>query len=206
MTDHSNDYFFLRRPADEGLPYPQPDEETAKLNFMFEVMPLGSRPLSFFNGMADMQKERRVRMYKGAPELMFVGSDLLASERVREKLLPRELSNLALQPAVYVDDEGKRHESFWYLTFTRRFDCWDRDRSEYDRDDPIELGGMQLFNVYSFKLKEKLLDSTPLQERLLFKMGGVNPAPVTVHKSLAGVFRSMGQGVCELQSLANFEG
>ncbi|WOB11307.1 imm11 family protein [Piscinibacter gummiphilus] len=206
MTDYNNEYFFLRRPADEGLPYPQPDEDTAELNYMFEVLPLGSRPLKFFNGMADMQKEQGIRPYKGAPEVMFVGSDLLVSDRVREKLLPLEVPRLALQPAIYVDDDGKWHETFWYLTFIDRFDCWDRDQSDYDRDDPIDIGGTQLFDVYSFKLNEKLLDKTPLQERLLFKMGGVNPAPVTVHKSLAGVFRSAGQGACELQAVADFEG
>jgi hypothetical protein len=206
MANYEADYLFLRRPTDEALPYAQPDANTAELNYMFEVMPAGSTPLTFFNGMAAMQRERRIRPYKGAPEVLFVGSDLLVSDRLRGKLLPFDIPNLAIQPAIYVDDDGRWHDGFWYLTFTDRFDCWDRDLSDYDRDDPIELGGMQLFDVYSFKLDGRLLDNTPLQERLLFKMGGVNPAPVTVHKSLAGVFRSLGPAVCELQSVADFEG
>ena len=190
MSDFAQQYFFLNRPNNEALPYLQPTDETANLNFRFEQMPLGTKPLMFFNGIADMQKENKIAPLKVLPDVLFSGTDLVVRDRIREKLLEADIPNLALQASIYIDEEGNWHEDYWYLTFTERFDCWDRDKSEY-RAKPLQIGGMELYSIYEYKLDEELLAKTTLKDRQLFKMGGVNPAPVTVHKSLAGIFRSV---------------
>lgn len=189
MSDLAQQYFFLIRPDNEALPYLQPTDETANLNFRFEQMPLGMKPLMFFNGIADMQKENKIAPLKSLPDILFSGTDLVVRDRIREKLLKADIPNLAPQASIYIDEKDKWHEDYWYLTFTDRLDCWDQDRSDY-RGKPLTIGGMDLYSVYEYKLDEDLLAKTPLKDRLLFKMGGVNPAPVTVHKSLAGFFRT----------------
>jgi hypothetical protein len=74
------------------------------------------------------------------------------------------------------------------VTFTEEFDCWDRDTSNYNPK-PLVVAGKKNYNVRSFSLNVKLLDETPLENRLLFKMGATVDGYVACHKSLAPIFR-----------------
>ncbi len=197
MTDFAQQYFFLSRPRHEALPYLQPTKETAALNFRFEPVPRDSKPLKFCNGLADSQKDRVVAARRSLPEVLFSGTDLVVRSSISERLLKADIPNLVVQASIYIDESNVCHEDYWYLTFTKRFDCWDREKSDY-RAKPLELGGMALYSVYEYKLNEELLATTALKDRQLFKMGGVNPAPVTVHKSLAGVFRCVPEAALQL--------
>lgn len=51
---------------------------------------------------------------------------------------------------------------------------------------------MALYGVRKFRLDKELLDRTPLDQRLLFKMGGARTAFVTVHQSLLSTFNVNG--------------
>jgi len=65
-------------------------------------------------------------------------------------------------------------------------DCWDKRKSDYIND-PI-LGGEndndKYYEVLKFSLNEDMLGSIPLEERLLFKMGGALNAMLTCHESI----------------------
>ena len=58
-------------------------------------------------------------------------------------------------------------------------DCWDRERSVYEIDDPDdEPHGIK------YSLNSAILDEIPESKRLIFKMGGDDLAPVVVHKTI----------------------
>ena len=120
------------------------------------------------------------------------------------KLTALDLPGVCTHPAVYIGDDGVRHEGYWYLTFPERFDCWDREASDVEQDDPpLQLGDVTLHQVYGYRLNATLLDATPLRERLLFKMGGTLDAFVVCHASLRSLFEGAHAGV-ELQAVADY--
>jgi hypothetical protein len=101
-----------------------------------------------------------------------------------------------MHPAIYIDDKEHWNEDYWYLTFTDRFDCWDRDESEYNRDrPPMDLDGVDHYNIFKFSLDSRAIESRMLQNRLLFKMGGAIQGLVACHKSIISAFSSGANGI-----------
>lgn len=201
MSEFNSQYFFILQPRDDDkvvdvLPFLTPDESTAKLPFQYEVLPVGTKPLVFFNGLQEMGKRYGYSFVKTPPPVLFAGNHPLVSGEIREKLLKLELPNVALQPAIFIDDWGKWHEDYWFVTFLSRLDCWSRKDSEYEQGiEPIRLGGFELYQVYRFSLDDDVLKNVPKNERLLFQMGGAQEAFPVAHQSVAAIFASGGAGV-----------
>lgn len=194
MSKYDTEYFFILKAEDERLPSLTADETTIERNYSFEAQPMGSPPLRFFNGAKEYDEKMKIRPLAEPPRFLFNGTNVLAPARVREALLEAEVPNLSMHPAVYVHDNRKWYEDYWLLTFTQRFDCWDRATSTYE-DEPLEMGGFKLFSIYTYSLDAELLNRTPLRERLLFKMGGSQDAFVVCHRSIASLFRGHENGV-----------
>jgi len=189
MSNFENEYFFIRQPRDrDDLPSLKPDAKTATLNFRFEALPLGLRPLKFTNGWKAQNRKQGIRSI--TPDILFDGTNMVVSDKIRMRLVHHgDIPNLHVYPATYVDDDDKAHEDYWYLTFTDRFDCWDRSTSDYDQEGPpIELGGQEYHQVYEYKLDADLLQRTPLEQRLLFKLGGSLDAYIVAHASVLTKF------------------
>jgi hypothetical protein len=108
-----------------------------------------------------------------------------------------------MHPAVYIDDNDKWHEDYWYLTFTKIFDCWDRHTSDYSNISTINLNNLEYYNVFNFSLDEKKIDTAGSAEKVLFKMGGSIDALVTCHKSMVSLFSSGANGT-EIIPIAEF--
>lgn len=204
MANFDNQYFFVVKADDERLPSLTPDVNTEDRRHTYEAQAAGSPPLVFFNGARDYQKKMGVPNWTGEmPDVLFDGSNLVVRSRIREQLLPYDIPHLSMHPAVYVDDAGKWREDYWYLTFTDRFDCWDRASSDYETE-PLEMGGFKLHNVYSYSLDRQVLDTKPPEERLLFKMGGTLEGLVVCHESLAFLFRSGDRRGAELVPIGDY--
>ncbi|ODS22370.1 hypothetical protein AB835_14555 [Candidatus Endobugula sertula] len=111
---------------------------------------------------------------------------------IRRALLDLDISDFFTHPAVYIHDDGEWYEDYWFCTFTEEFDCWDRETSEcecvtledyyYDED---------VYFISRYRLNEKVLDETPLNKKLLFKMGGCSGI-LTCHKSIKYLFENEG--------------
>jgi len=198
MSNFDSEYFFIRKPkGNERIPSLEADEDTSMRNYAFEALPLGS-PLVFLNSWRERNKKKGISEKIG--EVLFEGADLLVSDRIRMTLLHRDIAHLHMHPSIYIDDVDRWHENFWYLTFTKRFDCWDRKTSVY-LDKPIGDEGEEIFHVEKFHLNDELLRKTPVESRLLFKMGGSIEPFVTVHRTLASLFSVEG---VELQKLSDY--
>lgn len=181
-----NEYFFIRKPKGRpDLPYLNPDLDTSKRNYDFEALPLGQAPLRFYN--ENRQQNRIDGVTSMTPNILFEGFNLVVRDKIRERLLDLDVPHVHLYPSIYIDNEERWNEDYWYLTFTREFDCWDRELSDYERSDPpVELGGAKYHQVYSYRFQPELMKRTPLEQRLLFKMGGSLDAFIVAHESIIG--------------------
>jgi hypothetical protein len=187
------EYFFILPPYGEKAertPNLSPDADTATKPYYAELLPIGGKPLIFYNGFADLQKERGTLRNSPPGPLLFATLDLVVREEIANKLwdLEPSIPNLAIQPAIYIDHKDKWYENYWFLTFMTSLDCWDRKNSDYNSD-AFGLPGMYKYLIHSYSLNEKMLEEMPLSERRLFKMGAALRDFIVVHKSLADLFR-----------------
>jgi hypothetical protein len=189
MSYYDQDYYFIVKDTnDERLPELAATDNTEKRLYQFERQPVGSGPLVFTNGWREDNLGSKVK--ETVADILFDGADFMVKSHIREQLLAYDIPNLAIHPAIYIDDRDVWHDDYWYLTFTDEFDCWDRNASNYNPK-PMVVAGEKNFNVRSFSLNVKLLDETPLEDRLLFKMGATIDRYVACHKSLAPIFRGV---------------
>lgn len=195
MQNYDDEYFFIEESDAEGLPFLTPDVNTAERPFSYRAQPVGSAPLIFTNGLKDRHRQRRVPILKSLPDVLFAGTNLVVRTSIREALLAEEIPDLHMHPTVYIHDDGVWHEDYWYLTFTDKFDCWDRKSSKY-QSPPIEIGNTKLYSVYTFSLNSKLLNETPIEKRRLFKLGGSQDDFVVCHQTFTKHFSgSVGTGL-----------
>lgn len=197
MGKYDKEYYFIESSDDESNPVLTPDDTTADRKFRYGTQVHEKKPLIFFNGMQELQRKSGVLSLKEPPAILFSGSNPIVPGIIREALLEVNIPNLNMHPVVYVHDNKKRYENYWFMAFSERVDCWDRNNSDYDQDDPsISLGDFNLEQVYRYSLNEYLLEKVPLKNRLLFQIGGVLSASFVCHKSLVNLFnRSVNDGV-----------
>ena len=202
---YEREYFFIQPPASSPrVPFLNPDLNTSRRNYSFEALPLGQAPLTFQNANSAENRLRGIR--SATTDVLFDGTDLVVRDKIRKRLLDYEIPHLHVYPAIFIDDADKWHEDFWFLTFTERWDCWDRATSDYEQEaPPMQLGGVAYFQVYRYSFDQALMDKTPLSERLLFKLGGTLDAHIVAHESIVGkVFGSSGDNGAEYIRVSDF--
>lgn len=193
MNSYEDEYFFIIKPKNSPkLPFLSPDEDTANRRFRFEALPLGQKPLVFYNENRDINREKGITSL--TTDVLFDGFDIVVRDPIREKLIDYDFPNLHIYPSIYIDDKERWHEDYWYLTFTKDFDCWDRKTSEYDQEGPpVRLSGFEYYQIYKYKFEADLMNRTPLEQRLLFKMGSSIDGYIVAHQSI--LFKVFGQDI-----------
>lgn len=185
-----DEYFFIRKDdSNHRLPSLQPDTNTSQRKYWFTALPMTSPPLIFSNGWRDEFKQDRVT--EQIADILFEGTSFVVCDALRHKLLGLDIPHLNLHPAVYIDDKEQWHEDYWYVSFSEQFACWDRTRSVF-LPYPIVIGSESMYEIMSYVLDEDLLRRTPLQQRLLFQMGGTTTEMIVCHQSIASLFRGDG--------------
>lgn len=190
-NNYDEDYYLIQLDVDDPkIPYLKPDENTSSRRFLREGPAPGSPAMVFFNGHKKNNLKRGI--VSSTFPILFAGFDLVVHKDIRDKLLLTPVRDLNMHPTVYIDDKDQWHEDYWYLTFSKELDCWDRERSRYNKNSTVEVGGETLFEVYAFRLNANVLDKIRLEDRLLFMMGGAMNSLVFVHKSLRSIFSAGG--------------
>lgn len=193
MSRYDSEYYFVVSPVDrEDLPCLTPDEPTVTRSFRWRPQPAGSPPLVFFNGGGDYQRKLGIRVVTKPPGILFDGSNLVVDDRIHATLRAQNIPDMYLHPVVYLHDDGKRYDNYWYLTFAEQFDCWDR-RTSFYCPEPMSFGGIHSYEVVDYHLDDVLLDQTPMARRLLFKMGGTTEGNIVCHQSLLHIFQHAGE-------------
>ena len=191
MTTYNADYFFIRKPKErEDIPSLTPDNNTVNRHYSYEKEAEGSPPLVFFNGAKDFQQNKGITAIQPS-SVLFDGVDIAVTTDIRRELLKLTIPDMYTHPAIYIHDDGEWHENYWYLTFEKPFDCWDRENSDYDPE-PDGFGDETYYEVTHFSLDSERLNNIPLNQRLLFKMGGASDAFITCHKSIKHLFECEG--------------
>lgn len=197
MHNYDDEYFFIvKDECNTRLPSLKADNTTTARGHTRAFRLTDRAPLIFRNGWKDEFQECRIK--EEVADILFDGADFMVCEHIRDRLLPMSLPELTLHPSVYIDDSGAWHEDFWFLTFHSRLDCWDRERSRY------LPGTSGKFIVLDYVLDRRVLDGTPLRQRLLFQMGGTLESRVLCHASLAPIFRQNGQSGAALISVRDY--
>ena len=199
-----DEYYFISKPASSPqLPYLNPHKNSANRRFRFEAQPTGQKPLVFYNENKAANLAEEIKSL--SPDILFEGYNLVVRDAIRERLLQFDIPNLHIHASVYVDDDDHWHEDYWYLTFTNEFDCWDRKRSDYNDKGGVHSGGQVYYNVFTYKFDVSLMQATPLEQRLLFKMGGALDAYIVAHQSILGkVFGSDANNGAEYVKVADY--
>ncbi|QYF95419.1 hypothetical protein KY495_09835 [Massilia sp. PAMC28688] len=187
MTKYNKDYGFLTKNNDvEGYPTLKPDTNTADRRYQHKPLARGSAPLIFSNGHAEHFAKNGIQEKEAS--VLFDGATFIVGDHIRMALLPLELPTINIHPAVYVDATGQWHEDYWYVAFDDHISCVDRAKSHFmpadENDDDLTM--------VKYSLDEKVLDAIPLQERLLFRIGGTDTGMVVCHHSLFKLFKGDG--------------
>lgn len=179
MTKYNDEYGFLLMNEDEdGYPLLKADTNTAARYYQSEPLAMGSAPLIFTNGFKPLFEKRKIKEKRAG--VLFDGATFIVKDRIRMALLALELPTISIHPAVYIDDAGQWHEDYWYVAFPGFLDCVDRAKSRYMP--PLKPNDTLAVGAYS--LDEAVLDKVPLQQRLLFRMGGTDDGLIVCHRSL----------------------
>lgn len=186
MNDLTQQYYIVRRAKGENVPILGTDEVTMQRNFSFERQPVGATPIVFRNH--DRQNNLASGLKEFVAPILFHANNLVVRTSIRESLLDLDIPGMYMHPSIYIDDLDNWHEDYWYLTFTELFDCWDRTLSETS-ESWVGSEDNKRYDVYDYVLDKDVMDRTPLEKRLLFKMGGAVDAPLFCHESIVGLFR-----------------
>lgn len=191
MNVYDEEYYVTQDPSGEDHIFPEADEKTALRKYSFLKMPAGGPPLYFHNGYVDRDKRKGV--VRPITDVLFVGSNLIVSNDIREKLITYPTFGLQINSAVYVDDDGKFHESYWFLTFYDGIACLSKNKTKLheveDEDDDVS-GEVFNSSVDKYSLDEAVLDAIPEEERLLFKIPDVSLGYIFVHKKIVDFFEA----------------
>lgn len=186
MTDYTAQYYILRSSDGDSVPYLSADPDTLRRTSRYAPHAVGSSPLVFRNGWKERNRKGSVKDV--VTHILFYATNLVVRTPIREALLELQLPHVHTHPAIYIDDRDTWHEDYWYVTFSKLFHCWDRSLSDTSKNF-VESDGQRRYDVYEYVLDEALLDRTPLEERLLFQMGGTISEFVFCHESIVKLFR-----------------
>lgn len=201
MTDYTAQYFILRRPDGDSVPYLKADPDTLRRTSSYQPHAVGAPPLVFSNGWKERNGEEGVK--EEVTPILFYATNPVVHTPLREALLDLQLPYVHMHPAVYIDDRDTWHEDYWYVTFSKLFDCWDRALSDIS-ENFVESNGERRYDVYEYVLNEELLDKTPLEQRLLFQMGGTISEFVFCHESIVKLFQKERPNGAQIIAAADF--
>lgn len=202
MSKFDREYYFIRKDdSNERLPFLSPAVGMYERQYSSQVPQPGSAPYVFSNGWKEEYAELGIQ--EDTADILFDASTFIVRDHIREQLLELALPHLHLHPAVYVDDQDRRHEDYWYVYVAHHLDCWDRETSTYGRGG-IKFDDQRLYSVERYALDTDLLDATPLRDRLVFRMGSTLDSFVTCHASVAQIFRGSGSTGASLQVVTEY--
>ena len=193
MTVYDECYYILQRPHGDEQLFLSPDKKTFNRRYTYMKMDQGGGPLFFENGF----KERDASEGKSflTTNVLMNGSNFLVDDAIRDKLKFKDIWGMQPYLAIYVDDDGKWHENYWFLNFYETVDCWDRkhsildidedDDDEDDDEDSIELDP----EIMQYRLDADILNAIPEEKRLMFKMGGASKLYIFVHQKVVDIFK-----------------
>ncbi|GAB1150670.1 MAG: hypothetical protein WStaPseu_07910 [Shewanella algae] len=120
-------------------------------------------------------------------EMPFIVSDFLlhsffpvVSRKIADMIMPYSINGFQLFPTVLIGDDEKQHEDFFFFNAYDKLDCIDFNSSDihdYSSEDSIH-------EVIRYKLKNEVLDTIPLENRLIIRPSKVAGGGLFIHETL----------------------
>ncbi|WP_345869102.1 imm11 family protein [Shewanella algae] len=95
-------------------------------------------------------------------------------------IMPYSINGFQLFPTVLIGDDEKQHEDFFFFNAYDKLDCIDFNSSDihdYSSEDSIH-------EVIRYKLKNEVLDTIPLENRLIIRPSKVAGGGLFIHETL----------------------
>lgn len=150
------------------------DDKTCQRSPQFRKLTVDQEPV-FFN--IDSE-QTSLELNK----LLFSGPSIILHKSLLKNISDNNIINGQLYPSVYIDPEGESHAEYFLLNIYDEYDCWCRKRSKYrlvrddDDDDDIEA------HMFKYKFNYDRLLNIEEENRLFFKIGGVNRPRIFIHQ------------------------
>lgn len=185
MNKYNDDYYIMFMPHGDEQIYVKPNVQTAKRKSHYEKLTIGGAPLFFENSYREEDKNQWP-----ITDVLVDTSGFLAPQRSYDMIKRLEIQYLQLAPAVYVDDDDKYHEHFWYFGFYNEINCLDIVNSTIESVDYDDEDDEQRLEVFKYSLNEESLDLIEEEKRLMFKIGGCSKKYIFVHKKIVEMFKN----------------
>ena len=199
MSLYDDEYYIVHNMEGDDHIFLNATKNTASRKYGYVKNDRISEPFFFYND------NKSSSLKYGDVDIMLDGVDMVVSDRVREIISAETVKGLQFNSAVFIDEDDKWHEGLWYLTFYERLACLDVKDSEALRGDLSAYGPKSIMTVNKYSLDAKKLDSIPLDERLIFKIGGTSFSYVFVHESIRDAIISSGIRGVRFFKVSEFE-
>ncbi|WP_160112167.1 imm11 family protein [Aquimarina sp. AU58] len=205
-TNNFNDeYYVCKVYSDEQQIALMPTDGTAQRNYSYNKLVLGQKPLFFTNAFREEDKNSRVLI--PLTDVMFDSSSFIITTKLKDELSEFDTLNLQYYPAVYIGDDGKWHENYWYLNFYGMIDCLDKELSVLD-----EIEGMdeldeedRYLEVLKYSLDIQVLEKIEEDNRLIFQIAGTSIRQVFMHKKIVDIFKNINASGIKFTKVSEYE-
>lgn len=137
MKDINSEYYFAFRPDDDAIPILQADAGARGRKYRYSKMEMGA-PLVFKNGFRDVFFSSGMR--EKINEIMHDAPYFIFGKRLKDELSRFDTNFLQLYPSIYIDNDDRYHEGYWFTNFYGSYDLIDYSKSVYDVVDGEQPG------------------------------------------------------------------
>ncbi len=168
---YDKSYFIANPDFDKPQYEVFPTEESSQRSFHYKKLNFGESPVSFI-----MEDEK---LLDSLPLMIFCTPSFFISKELVE-VFDGKIYSGQLYPALINGKDG-----YYLINIFNELDCWDRNSSVYENDDIDDDP-----HVIKYSLSKGVLDGIPENERLIFRMGGDDLAPLVVHSKIKKLIES----------------
>jgi len=156
------------------------DSNTCQRSPHYKKLISGQKPVFFYSDAEDKSIE--------LTKLVFSGPSIILHKSLVENINDENIIHGQLYPSVYIDPEGKFHEEYFLINVYEEYDCWCRENSKYRlvRDDDDEDNDIEA-HMFKYKFNYNLLSKIEEENRLFFKIGGVDRPRIFIHQKVLDV-------------------
>lgn len=204
---YNEKYYFCAVPKGSDRLFVVPNKKRMKSSAYSYLKPKVGSPPFFFNSSATSVK-RNAKAGNKWPitDALVCDGNVLVNNELWEKIKEFNTGGLAFHPSVFIDDEDVWHENFMFMVFSKKLDCWDRERSVIEEEEErLADGTVFPATVERFYLDDKVLDKIPENQRLMFKMGGVQNRFVCFHQKIVDIFDQNAAAGIRFLKVSEFE-
>lgn len=178
MSKYNSEYFILKKVEEDAFPNLTPLKDTAGIRFN-RRMPEAGQVLKFKNRWREDNIATGIK--ESIDNVLFNGTDILVDEKIKSILFDCNLHKVGYYPAIYISDNERWLENYNFVTIMNKIDAWSRDLSVYDKDNIGVNGKCYISRII---LDSSILDETPYEKRLLFKLDSSMINLTLIHKDL----------------------